>query len=229
MLLHIQKPGLTFAATATDWGERFGRRVKPHARPLLILRTMGPVDFVFDIQDTEGRELPPGAYSFPTLGNVTDSRLSSILEKLRRKGIEVICIDAGDANAGSIKMTWKSDSRNGKNSYQLSLNRSHAAPTRFVTVAHELVHLFLGHLGADKGWRVRDRSLINDALKEAEAEMTAYLVAKRNGIEPRSESYLAKFKGAIKDLNLFGIIRAANAVEVALGISAADLSKEECG
>ena len=41
MLLHIQKPGLTHAATAQDWWDRFGRVPKTGVRPLLILRTMG--------------------------------------------------------------------------------------------------------------------------------------------------------------------------------------------
>ena len=66
MLLHIQKPGLTYAASARDWLRRFGRAPKQGARPLLILRTMGPVDFVFDILDTEGRDVPPNAFAFPT-------------------------------------------------------------------------------------------------------------------------------------------------------------------
>ena len=69
MLLHIQKPGLTHAATAQDWRERFGREPKRDARPLLILRAMGPVDFVFDILDTEGNDVPDSAFTFPTLGN----------------------------------------------------------------------------------------------------------------------------------------------------------------
>ncbi|MDE0111877.1 MAG: ImmA/IrrE family metallo-endopeptidase [Albidovulum sp.] len=227
MLLHIQKPGLTFAATAADWKNKFGRWPKQYARPLLILRTMGPVDFVFDIQDTEGRAIPPGVFSFPTLGNLTERRLADFFQMLARIDIDVCDFDAGDAKAGAIWMSWKSDSPNGKNSYMLSLNRNHSAPTRFVTVAHELAHLFLGHLGADEGRRVRNRSSISVALQEAEAEMTAYLVAKRNGLEPRSESYLAKYQGEFEDLNLYGIARAANAVEAALGISASDLSKED--
>lgn len=44
MLLHIQKPGLTHAATAQDWHKRFGRVPKMGAPPLLVLRTKGPVD-----------------------------------------------------------------------------------------------------------------------------------------------------------------------------------------
>lgn len=58
MLLQIQKPGLRFAASAWDWKERFERTVKPDARPLLILWPFAPVALVYDLLDTEGKELP---------------------------------------------------------------------------------------------------------------------------------------------------------------------------
>ena len=69
MLVHIQKPGITHAATARDWADVFGRNPKHDARPLIVLRSMGPVDFVFDFQDTEGADLPDGAFCFPVIGN----------------------------------------------------------------------------------------------------------------------------------------------------------------
>jgi hypothetical protein len=42
MLLQVQKPGLMYAASAVDWNERFERRPKAGARPLLILWPFGP-------------------------------------------------------------------------------------------------------------------------------------------------------------------------------------------
>lgn len=45
-LLHVQKPGLRFAASAHDWQDRFDRTIKEGARPLLILWPFGPVAFV---------------------------------------------------------------------------------------------------------------------------------------------------------------------------------------
>lgn len=36
MLLQVQRPGLSYAASAHDWRERFGRKPKDGARPLLI-------------------------------------------------------------------------------------------------------------------------------------------------------------------------------------------------
>ena len=227
MLLHIQKPGLTHAATARDWWKRFGRAPKRGARPLLILRTVGPVDFVFDIQDTEGREVPVDAFAFPTFGDMSEQRFAEFTQALRGERIAIHELDAGDEIAGWIRLLERSQSHTGKNQYQLAYNRNHPPPTRFVTVAHELAHLYLGHLGPDRGRRVPDRHDIPHALMEVEAEMTANLVARRNGLKPRSESYLANYQGAFSELNLYAVVRAANAVETALGISAQKLWKQK--
>ena len=227
MLLHIQKPGLTHAATAHDWWSRFRRQPKTSARPLLILRVMGPVDFVFDIQDTEGEELPEGAFAFPTFGDITEERFSRFMSAIARERIEVVKLDAGDGRAGWIRLIEESASRRGKNLYELAYNRNHSAATRFVTVAHELAHLYLGHMGPDGGRRVPDRGYLFRDMREVEAEMTAYLVARRNEVEPRSESYLANYQGAIRDLDLYAVNRAANAVETAMGISAQKLWNEK--
>ena len=227
MLLHIQKPGLTHAATAQDWWSRFGCAPKRGARPLLILRVMGPVDFVFDVQDVEGNELPEGAFSFPTFGNLSEERFGELMCWVAADRIVIEELDAGDAVAGWIETLWQSRTPKGKNTYKLAYNRNHPPATRFVTVAHELAHLYLGHLGPDRGRRVPDRSHTGLALREAEAESAAYLVARRNGIKPRSESYLANYLGAFERLNLYAITRAANAVETVMGISAQRLWTEK--
>ena len=53
-----------------------------------------------------------------------------------------------------------------------------------------------------------------------EAETVAWIVAHRNGLKPRSESYLDSYKGAFEGLDYYTIMRAANAVETVMGISA---------
>ena len=64
LLIHIQRPGARFVAPPTRWYRIYGRRVKPNANPIVILQPMGPVMFVFDVNDTEETEfvapLPPG-------------------------------------------------------------------------------------------------------------------------------------------------------------------------
>src|SRR5690625_250506 len=83
LLLHIQKPGLTHAASAKDWRERFNRRPKLDARPLLILRPFAPVALVYDVQDTEGDPLPPGAFLFRAEGSMTPETLQGFFRLLR--------------------------------------------------------------------------------------------------------------------------------------------------
>jgi len=227
MLLHIQKPGLTHAATVQDWHNRFARVPKEGARPLLILRTKGPVDFVFDIQDTEGRDVPEDAFAFPTFGALSEDEFDAFIKALRTERIETLALDLGDGMAGWIKLKTASQAKKGKNLYHLGYNSNHDANTRFVTLAHELAHLYLGHLGPDAGRRVPDRRTTTYDLMEVEAEMTAYLVAMRNGLKPKSETYLANYQGAFKDLKLYDIFRAANAVETAFGIAAQKLWKEK--
>ena len=205
MLLHIQKPGLTHAATAKDWYNRFGRVPKTGARPLLVLRMKGPVDFVFDILDTEGRPVPENAFTFPTLGNLSEKRLEELLKTLSSEGFTLEPQELGDGWAGWIKRTWRWSAAQGRHRY---------------TLAHELAHMFLGHLGADPGRNVPDRSNRDHALREIEAESTAYLLAKRNGLTPKSESYLSAFEGSFANLDIYSVMRAANAIEKVLGISA---------
>lgn len=220
MLLHIQKPGLTHAATAADWLARFGRKPKPDARPLLILRAMGPVDFVFDVQDTEGPELPNAAFTFPVLGDLTSARFSEMLAEVRRQMFELKFIDAGDAVAGRVELVTRAVKKTGKNVYRIAINRNHSPRIQFVTLAHELGHLFLGHLGEDRGRRISARVGLPHAKVEVEAETVAWIVAHRNGLRPRSESYLDSYKAAFEGLDYYAIMRAANAVETVMGISA---------
>lgn len=224
LLLHIQKPGLTFAAAAREWFGRFGRVPKKGTRPLLILRTMGPVDFVFDILDAEGRDLPESAFSFPTLGLLSEHRFDCIVDRVRRQGRDIVQRDAGDSSAGWIRLAKKSTDPKRKHHYLLAFNRNHPATTRLVTVARELAHLFLGHLGEDSGFKIRDRSYRTFAEREVEAEMAAYLVAKRNGLTPRSESYLLDYEGAISGVDLYAVMRVANAIETAMGLAAHQLT-----
>jgi hypothetical protein len=57
-LIYTQRPTATFVASRRKWHRHFGRRLLPHAHPIVILAPMGPVTFVFDVEDTEGRDLP---------------------------------------------------------------------------------------------------------------------------------------------------------------------------
>lgn len=141
MLLHIQKPGLTHAATAADWRQRFGPVPKERARPLIVLRVMGSVDFVFDVLDTEGRDLPDQAFTFPTLGNISQEQFETITACVAWSGIELQRLDAGDTQAGWIRRLPAPPVMTAKQRYELAVNANHPRPTQLVTIAHELAHL----------------------------------------------------------------------------------------
>src|SRR5206468_5834001 len=53
MLLHVQNPGIGYALQPRFWARDYHRRVRPGARPYVILQPFGPVAFVFELSDTE--------------------------------------------------------------------------------------------------------------------------------------------------------------------------------
>ena len=219
MLLHIQKPGLTYAASAADWRDRFGRRPNRRARPLLIMWPFGPVATVYDVLDTEGNPVPEDAYKFSARGDMDDKKLAEIYLQLEKSRIHVSPFDAGDAQAGSIGVLKRPVDPKEPTDYLLALNRNHPPATRFATVAHELAHLFLGHLGADKNIGAPARNPPGHAKREVEAESVAFIICERNGVKTKSETYLRRFVEAAKEIDVYAIMRAAGQIEQLLQLA----------
>lgn len=223
MLLQIQKPGLSYAAFAHEWRERFDRRPKEGARPLLILWPFGPVALAYDVMDTEGKELPQDVACFFAQGAIDELKLKSFEPLMAKKKIEWYEVDAGDQKAGLIRIVQPASTHKEFTHYRIHINRNHNTATKFVTVAHELAHLFLGHLGQDKKLDISDRSHLDHSQEELEAESVAYLVCKRNGVESKSETYLSNFvreHTTIDHIDIHKVLRAADCIEKILGLDA---------
>lgn len=227
MLLQLQKPGLTYAASAHDWKSQFKREVKEDARPLLILWPFGPVATVYDVLDTfdpqnpDQEGLPENIAKFFAVGEIQKERMKGFEKLLAKKKIELRWVDQGDAKAGQIKLIDREKIDKDK-SYLIKLNRNHNPAVQFTTLAHELAHLFLGHLGPNKILSAPNRSSLPHATEEIEAESVAYLVCERNGVKTKSETYLANFvtKGlSAENLDLYRITHAAGHVESILGLT----------
>lgn len=222
MLLQIQKPGLRFAASAKDWRERFGREKCEKARPLLILWPFGPVGLVYDVMDTTGAVLPEDVSAFPASGPITSAQIAEIAEQLTHAGIECLSHDAGDQRAGSIRVIQRAASAGDMARYRTYYNKNHAPPVQFATIAHELGHLFLGHLGPDTKRSIRTRARPEHAQRELEAESVSYIVCCRNGVESKSQTYLANYVKShttIESLDFYQVMRAAGQVESLMGLA----------
>ena len=222
MLLQIQKPGLSYAASERDWRVRFGRAPKEAARPLLILWPFGPVALVYDVMDTDGDELPEDVASFVARGQIDEQQMESFSLLLERKNIDCHWIDAGDRSAGSVKVVYRALRDKEANRYRLEINENHTPAVQFTTLAHELGHLYLGHLGPDSRLKIPERPRPHHALCEVEAESVAYIVCKRNGVEPKSQSYLSDFIDgceALEEIAVYQIMRAAGRIEALLGLA----------
>ncbi len=231
MLVHIQRPGATFVAPAYRWLYKYGRRVKPGARPLVILQPMGPVMFMFDVSDTEGEPLPPEVEKpFEIRGGNAGGRLRLTIKNCKRDGVAVYTAKMGSQQAGKIRCAEPGRELefifgNVKKSkmvlvplrYELELDDNASDESRYATLAHELGHLYCGHLNTPNSKWWPDRRGLPTENEEFEAESVAYLVCKRVGIDSPSEKYLATYVkecNMIPPISLDRVMKAAGLIEV---------------
>lgn len=227
MLIHIQKPGSSYVASATEWKKSFNRTIKPGARPLVILRPFGPVSFVFELSDTEGEEFFPEKLinPFSVDGKLQESLFYNLVENLKCDGISYSEVELGSSRAGSIQTADSNKKikilRNQneiilKNLFNIVVNRNHPIETRFATIIHELGHLYCGHLGTPdpKWWKARTNLDINQ--EEFEAESVCWMVCERLGIKNPSAEYLSGYLNHneyIPDISVDTILKSVAMIE----------------
>jgi hypothetical protein len=239
LLVHIQMPGATFVAPAHRWVQEYGRTVKPNARPLVILRPMGPVMFVFDVKDTEpGPEARPLPREVEKPYEVRRGHVSGepeyTIENAKRDGVRILVQKGGSQSAGSICMEDPGNPsspllfQTGRNRdggpiytpipvrYNLVLNETLGREAIYASIVHEMAHLYCGHLGTpnEKWWP--DRRGLEKAIREFEAESIAYLICKRLGIDNPSDTYLAcylKEDQEIPPISLECVMKATGLIE----------------
>jgi hypothetical protein len=221
MLVITQRPGALAVGGRQQWAD-IERTVRPDAIPIVVLQPFGPVRFVFEFNDTEGAEIPGERMS--TLfakGIIAEDQYIRTKATCANYGIEVVETDqygtllAGTAAAINIfpeVLPWKMKE---SPRYRVKLNAKHDLPSRFSTLAHELGHIYCGHLGADAKGRWPDRSGLTHAQCELEAEAVAWLVCQRTGISPRSKEYLSTLATSehIRAVSAYAVFEAANRIE----------------
>ena len=223
MLVHVQMPGARYVASPHRWLRDYGRKIKPGARALVILQPMGPVMFVFDVSDTEGNPLPQEIENpFEVRHGKIGKELIKTIDNAKRDGIAIHSRRLGSQQAGSIRSVKPSNQvlTFSKTEiplrYEMELNEDLSKESQYVTVAHELSHLYCGHLGTpnDRWWP--DRRGLDHKAEEFEAESVAYMVCTRLGIDNPSEQYLAGYVdkyNEVPNISLECVMKAAGLIE----------------
>lgn len=188
-LIHMQNPGVQLVMNPKKW-KGFGRTIKSNARPLVVLVPFGPVDFVYDIADTEGSEVPALVLNpFHTSG-----RLESDVYNLtmRNCASDYILYDEEEMAKNSAGYA----TTRGTKFFKVVVNKSYNLETKYSTLVHELAHVYAGHLGIfnDNWWKPRTQ--LDQTIEEIEAESISYLVCGRLGLKTSSDAYLSNY---IKD------------------------------
>jgi hypothetical protein len=234
MLVYTQMKGAKYVAPAHRWMRDYGRQIKVGARPIVILQPMGPVMFVFDVADTEpdpnARPLPREVEKpFEPFKGMIGGELKLAIQNAKRDSVSVTERPQGSQSAGSIqtakpgryvevltKLKPAATYEKVPLRYELLLNANNSAESRYATLAHELAHLYCGHLGSpnEKWWP--SRRGLSLAAREFEAESVCYLLCSRLGIENPSAQYLAGYvqqNGETPPVSLDCIMKAAGLIE----------------
>lgn len=232
MLVQMQRPGATFVHTARNWDKRFNVQVKQNANPLIILVPFGPVDFVFDIDDTEGesKKLIPESilHPFKTKGTLSSYIYSTLIDNLKFYGIKLESVTFGIQlharierlrapifNDILIKYKKVQYEIRLPEYYLISINQRSKKEEVFAALVHELAHFFCQHLKPVKEdwWKHRNLSL-NEA--EFEAETVAWLVCERIGIDNPSAEYLSGYlnnNSQVPNISIECILKMTNTIE----------------
>lgn len=229
MLIHVQKPGSEFVASAAEWNRRFNRKIKAGARPLVILRPFGPVAFVFELGDTYGTDPFPEYLlnPFKAIGQVAERNYIQLVDNLKSDGILCSEVEHGTASAGFVSINKsKQEERilRGRKEiwvkilYNMVVNKTHPLETKFATILHELGHIYCGHLGTPdpkwKGWVDRRHLELNQI--EFEAESVCWLICERRGLKNPSAAYLSGYldnNEKIPDISIDTVLKVTGIIE----------------
>jgi len=209
-LIYLQNRSCTYFGTARDWQLKFERTVKEDARPMLILAPMTPVLLVYDLDDTEGKEMPDLLTEpYKTDGFIDDTFYWNLLDNCKEIQIEIRYVHLNTLHGGSIAVYST------KENPVIRINKDFNKTQAFATLTHELGHLFLGHLGEKpKEWANREH--LDKSTRELEAESVSYMVCTRMGIGTKSDSYLSHHltdENKINGISIDLIMKVAGKIE----------------
>lgn len=237
-MVEKQLPGARYVLNPAEWKKRYNRRIKSTGRPVVILN-FAPVDFVYDISDTEPISSEAGdsktdqeildlvAKFYDTKGTLSDYTYHTLISNLAAFGIDYGNYQTGATEEALLRRTdcevnvvirhhpWRALRYRGY--FKILTKAGTGKEMDFASICHELGHYFCHHLTppTDRWWSLRS---LPHAVEEFEAETVAYLVCKRKGIDDESSirylaGYMANNRYVPDGISVDMILRAAGWVE----------------
>ena len=202
MLVYAQNPQATHVATASHWRKAFGRSVKEEARGMVILAPRTPVLMVYDLADTDGPPLPEQMRAFAqTSGRFDPALLERTVKNCEHDQIQVRRLPMAESRGGFATSRAREPGRK----MRVGLRADLADAAAYAVLCHELAHIYLGHVGADRDGWWPFRMNLSEAVAEIEAESVAHIVCMRAGLHTRSAEYLASFVEDSDDLDAISL------------------------
>lgn len=218
-LVEQQRPGAKLVLTVKKWDELYNRKIKPNARPVIILKPFYPVDFLFDIYDTRQKDKTRKVEENLIIEQIinkymaecsrdTSFYLDNLIENLPKFGITYQKYVVGSTINSEISIATKDTVEELKvfinkdhfvehhNYFSICVNMNAYSASELSVIIHELGHLFCQHIRCP-WW---DQRFFTKEVKEFEAETVSYLVCRRLGIQTNAVEYLAEYVDAKREI-----------------------------
>lgn len=212
-LIFDQCPAATWVRGPKQW-ERLGRTVRQGARPIELLapsRPLKPWPFkvihVYDVSQTDGPALAESSFVFH--GEL--EAIPAIEKAIALMGIELV-----EARPGELWSQPLEDALGEARGGRILVRPGLRPYARLRVLVHELAHELL-HTGKRQRDR-RGRHVGSEAVREAEADATAFLVLDQLGLRYNCPSYVVFHGGTGETLlrSFKRILAAARAIRTAL-------------
>lgn len=223
-LLYAQNPTSSHVATARTWARKFGRHLKFNARPLVILAPMGPIKFVYDLNDTVGAPvLAERLTSYPATQRFQTRIIENTVQNCALHGIVAREVVLNDRRSDTVVRVTPSIRKRYRHlnlvkdaGYLVMLDPAGRPEAKYARLALELGHIFCGHLGIDKNAWWSERHHLSATQGEIEAESVAFLICQRKGLTSSAGKYLARYQLTEQQIPVFSlnaILQAVNYIE----------------